>query len=324
MRGGIWAAVLFGAGVAFLTPWVALGGSKTKPQITAETLKDAIAGNTGNVQLVTFPATGWSAVRIVRGNSAGRNKGAQKPAAEKAETAEIVTFADPRRTPVKVLRGDSERGLTTPGAVRAATMTMQVVTFANLQDRPVSILRGSGLQSTVEAELFGPASAADLDRVASAVDGAESSHGADLRMWRPQPNGPQGPMQVSAAAALDVGGGDRFDLTENRALGRAYLAQMYRRYGNWPDAVAAYNWGPGNLDAWIGAGRAPEKLPLTVERYRTRVLREAAFAEPRIVKVGGWQLWGGPPPAPENANYAERPPAPASEFSNVSSSDSAD
>ena len=90
-----------------------------------------------------------------------------------------------------------------------------------------------------------------LDRVAYAVEEAESNHGADPQMWGPAPNGPQGPMQVSAAAAADVGGGDRFDERENRALGRAYLAQMYRRYGSWSDAVAAYNWGPGNMDSWI-------------------------------------------------------------------------
>src|SRR6266851_1475440 len=76
-------------------------------------------------------------------------------------------------------------------------------------------------------------SATPLDRVASAVDGAESSHGKDIGMWRPDPSGPQGPMQVSEAAATDVGGGNRFDLTQNRAIGRAYLAQLYGRYRNW-------------------------------------------------------------------------------------------
>jgi Transglycosylase SLT domain len=111
-----------------------------------------------------------------------------------------------------------------------------------------------------------------LDRIAYGVDGAESSHGGDPGMWRPEPDGPQGPMQVSAAAAADVGGGDRFDETENRALGRAYLAHMFRRYGSWPDAIAAYNWGPGHLDEWIGGGRPADKFPGAVERYRTRVL----------------------------------------------------
>ena len=111
-----------------------------------------------------------------------------------------------------------------------------------------------------------------LDRVAYAVDGAESSHGANAQMWRSDLDGPQGPMQVSAAAAADVGGGDRFDETANRALGRAYLAHMFRRYGSWPDAVAAYNWGPGRMDDWISGGRPFDKLPPAVARYRTRVM----------------------------------------------------
>jgi Transglycosylase SLT domain len=117
-----------------------------------------------------------------------------------------------------------------------------------------------------------PGGGAVLDRVAFAVDGAESSHGADARMWRSEPDGPQGPMQVSAAAAADAGGGDRFDEKQNRTLGRAYLARMYRRYGSWPDAVVAYNWGPGRMDIWISGGRPIDQLPPGVARYRTRVL----------------------------------------------------
>jgi len=118
-----------------------------------------------------------------------------------------------------------------------------------------------------------------LDNIAYGVDGAESSHGGDPKMWRPElPDGPQGPMQVSAAAAADVGGGDRFDETENRAIGRAYLAHMFRRYGSWSDAIAAYNWGPGHLDEWIGGGRPANKFPTVVERYRTRVLGTSGLA----------------------------------------------
>src|SRR5204862_475498 len=77
---------------------------------------------------------------------------------------------------------------------------------------------------------------------------------------------------------LDVGGGNRFDLRENRLLGRAYLAQMFQRYGNWSDALAAYNWGPGNLEAWIAAGRPAERLPSETARYVRRVLRDALVA----------------------------------------------
>jgi hypothetical protein len=132
------------------------------------------------------------------------------------------------------------------------------------------------------------ASAGVLDRIAYGVDGAESSHGGDPGMWRSEPNGPQGPMQLSAAAAADVGGGDRFDETENRALGRAYLAHMFRRYGSWADAIAAYNWGPGHLDEWIGGGRTADKFPAAVERYRARVLGTsglAAWANLRLARL---------------------------------------
>ena len=118
----------------------------------------------------------------------------------------------------------------------------------------------------------GDAADVALQRVAFAVEGTESSHGVDPKMWRAVADGPQGPMQVSAAAAADVGGGDRFDPAENRALGRAYLSRLYHRYANWPDAIAAYNWGPGNMDTWIGAGRPIDKFPIAVSLYRLRVL----------------------------------------------------
>ena len=118
-----------------------------------------------------------------------------------------------------------------------------------------------------------------LDRIADAVDGAESSHGRDLSMWRPNPAGPQGPMQVSERAAVDVGGGDRFEIAQNRALGRAYLSLLHRRYGNWADAVSAYNWGMGNLDRWIEAGRRSERLVPAVAVYLRRVLRDSGVCQ---------------------------------------------
>jgi Transglycosylase SLT domain len=118
-----------------------------------------------------------------------------------------------------------------------------------------------------------------LDRVAYAVDGAESSHGADQAMWRADPAGPQGPMQVSEAAATDVGGGDRFDPDQNREIGRAYLAQLYRRYGDWPDAIAAYNWGIGNLETWVKAGRPADGREFGVAAYLGRVLHDSGLCD---------------------------------------------
>lgn len=155
----------------------------------------------------------------------------------------------------------------------------------------------------------------ELDRIAHAVHGAESSHGKDPRMWRPVVAGPQGPMQVSAKAAVDVGGGNRFDIAQNRAIGRAYLALLHQRYRNWPDAVSAYNWGMARLDQWIRAGRPSEKLVPGVAKYVSRVLHDSALCTGATAKPGcnvGVSSFGGlqeiadrRPPSSFNRNLAK-------------------
>jgi hypothetical protein len=248
--------------------------SSKRAVATTKTIRQVIEKRAVSVQLVSFPDTGWNPVKVLRGRASVKSVGDPKP---KVETAKIVMFGNPLRSSIKVVRGETGRTVMVPGQPRAiGGMNLETVSFADSRGRPVSILRGTGLRLP-NFELFGPASVSDLDRVAFAVDGAESSHGTDLRMWRPEPSGPQGPMQVTAAAAMDVGGGDRFDVFENRTLGRAYLARLFQRYGNWPEAIAAYNWGPGNLDAWIAGGRAADRFPLEVERYRDRILRDVTL-----------------------------------------------
>jgi len=175
---------------------------------------------------------------------------------------------------------------------------------AGLRDAPAMYgkLAHSDRSAAKNADLTGP-----IDRVASAVDGAESSHGSDLAMWRPDPSGPQGPMQVSEAAATDVGGGDRFDSLQNRAIGRAYLSQLYGRYGNWPDAIAAYNWGLGKMDAWVKAGRPSDQFLVGVAVYLRRVLHESGLcdtAEPRRTRQASEEAREPASAPPDSLVYA--------------------
>jgi hypothetical protein len=264
-------------------------------------LSSALAADTAKqpVETVRFADPRWPSVKVVRGAfyqavplpkpAASRPSPASEAALKlapsrqsyyqavplpKPATSEIVTFGDGRGQRVQIVRGAS--------ANDTAGLRSEVVRFAGGGVPLVNVLRGSSLGNAA-TELFGAAQTGELDRVAYAVDGAESGHGSNLAMWRPDPEGPQGPMQVSAAAALDVGGGDRFDMGQNRLLGRAYLAKLYQRYGSWPDAIAAYNWGPGNLDQWIAAGRPADTLPLETARYLLKVLRDAfLIGDPRL------------------------------------------
>ncbi len=227
----------------------------------------------GQVEQIGFADPRLPPVRIVRGVAPPR---ASAPSGGRVE---IVTFGTGRAQAVKVIRGTPAAApvaVPLPAAApRPRAEAFETVRFVDPRHGAVTVVRGSSAIVAPEVALFGPANAGELDRIAFAVDGVESRHGADPRMWRAELRGPQGPMQVSAAAAVDVGGGDRFDLRENRQLGRAYLARMFQRYGNWPDALAAYNWGPGNLDLWIAAGRPTNALPLGVPRYVAKVLRDA-------------------------------------------------
>jgi len=235
----------------------------------------AVAGDGSRVETIRFADPRRPPVTIVRGltTAVSTTLPAAPPFRATPANTQIVSFGDGTGRTVAVVRG----GPAAPPLPRPAQAQVQTVRFADPLTRPVNIIRGGALLEP-EIALFGPADDSELNRVAFAVDGVESGHGRTPLMWRDDLDGPQGPMQVSAAAALDVGGGNRFDLAENRLIGRAFLARLYRRYGNWPDAIAAYNWGPGHVDQWIIAGRPLDRLPFETARYLTLVLRDAFLA----------------------------------------------
>ena len=78
--------------------------------------------------------------------------------------------------------------------------------------------------------------------------------------------GAQGLMQLMPATAKDLGVKDAFDPEQNVMGGARYLRQLLDRYhGNLDSALAAYNWGPGNVDR----GRQP--LPRETRQYVARI-----------------------------------------------------
>jgi hypothetical protein len=88
--------------------------------------------------------------------------------------------------------------------------------------------------------------------------------------------GARGVMQLMPGTMKDPGFGVtpmRDDSeAENRRAGREYLDAMYRRYGDEATALAAYNWGPGNVDKWLKKGGDPEKLPAETKKYISNIL----------------------------------------------------
>ena len=85
--------------------------------------------------------------------------------------------------------------------------------------------------------------------------------------------GAQGLMQLMPETAAEMGAKDSFDPAQNIMAGTRYLRQLLDRYrGDVKLALAAYNWGIGNLENKPGAmPKETKNYIATVEGYYRRV-----------------------------------------------------
>lgn len=92
------------------------------------------------------------------------------------------------------------------------------------------------------------------------------------------PAGAGGVMQLMPGTAQGLGVQNVFDAGKNIMGGAQYLRQQIDKYGNLPHALAAYNWGPGNVDGWLKAGGDPSRLPAETQGYISKI---AGGAQPQ-------------------------------------------
>lgn len=103
------------------------------------------------------------------------------------------------------------------------------------------------------------------------------------------PAGALGVMQLEPRTAAQYGA-DPSDPTENIDAGTAYLGDLLNQYGDTGTALAAYNWGPGNVSRAVSQyGSAPTSwqghtvpawfthAPGETQNYVLRIMGSAAF-----------------------------------------------
>lgn len=96
-----------------------------------------------------------------------------------------------------------------------------------------------------------------LSKESGGVNGLTSSAGAS------------GLLQLMPGTARGLGVTDVMNVDQNLDAGYRYADQMYNKYGDWGQALAAYNWGPGNMDAYLktGYGLKGQSMPNETINY---------------------------------------------------------
>lgn len=94
------------------------------------------------------------------------------------------------------------------------------------------------------------------------------------------PAGAIGLFQLMPATAASLGVNPS-DPTQNIQGGLTYLQQLYNQYGNWTDALEAYNEGPGNLASQFAAGVTP-----TSAGYASGILAGAGISDDAADSLG--------------------------------------
>lgn len=134
--------------------------------------------------------------------------------------------------------------------------------------------------SQVEPKSVGPRIQRSAENVQDIVNRASERYGVDSALIKAvikaesnfNPSavshaGAQGLMQLMPATARGLGVHDSFNPEQNVMAGTRFLKDMINRYhGNVDSALAAYNWGPGNVDR-----KGTSSLPQETREYLAKV-----------------------------------------------------
>jgi len=118
----------------------------------------------------------------------------------------------------------------------------------------------------------------DLELLLDAVRSVESG-GNPRAVSR---KGASGPYQFMPDTAKQYGVADPFDEVQSRAGAKLYLQDLYHKFGDTKTVLAAWNWGPGNVDD-KGLEAAPRETRDFISRVMAHVDEKSKPVQPVVV-----------------------------------------
>jgi soluble lytic murein transglycosylase-like protein len=91
----------------------------------------------------------------------------------------------------------------------------------------------------------------------------------------PSSAGAIGVMQIVPKWHPSIGDAGARDPSKAIPYAAKYLRDLYGQFGSWPLALAAYNWGPGNLQKHLAAAKGPELWPAETRTYVAEIIANA-------------------------------------------------
>lgn len=224
----------FGGGWLGATAGLAAGAALRKTGQAREIQMDKfVAEILANPSLIKFAAAPPTEANIRKLIDIGQTSQRGAIAAGAAETPEM---AAPTEAPANV-----------DAAIEAARRELEVLRSSTPQPEAVKV--GKQNVSIPTGEKYAPSS------LVKAVIQVESAGKPEAVSGK----GAAGLMQLMPSTAKQLGVADRFDPEQNVEGGSRYLQQMLDKYGKTDIALAAYNWGPSNIDRAIKKVKADGK-----------------------------------------------------------------
>jgi Transglycosylase SLT domain len=107
---------------------------------------------------------------------------------------------------------------------------------------------------------------------------AQQESGLNPAAYNPS-SGATGLFQLEPGTASDLGVTNPLDAAQSAQGGMTYMAQLYQKFGNWTAALAAYDWGMGNVakaQAQYGADWL-DYAPTETQNYVSSILGSAGM-----------------------------------------------